>query len=198
MNIPAIISKNTLGSMGENDTHAVRVILHDVHNPSACRVRCRTRQYLFERCGVVMAHVLDIPISVWMAGVGNGRFRDNRAVCDDWREVRQKFTVQVIPWKGSAAIDDRGNLLAELRRLLLALDAPEDVERAFDIIENGANAEDLAAFVDGVIGHLGSDAPPPEVPQAPAPAATEETPAQARARKMREAKAAKKSQLQTA
>lgn len=193
MNIPAIISKNTLASLGKTDTHAVRIVLHDVHNPSPSRIRCRNRQYIFERDGMLMAHALDIPMSVWMAGVGKGRFRDNRAVCDDFRDVKQKFTVQIV--EINAPVANTGNVLPELRRLLTALDAPDDVERAFAMIDAGANAEELSAYVDGVIGRL--DSTPPEPVQSPVQSA-EETPAQAKARKMREAKAAKKLQLQTA
>lgn len=187
MNIPTILSKNTLAALGQSDTHAVRVILHDVHNPSACRLRCRTRQFVFERCGVLMAHKLDIPLSVWMGGVSAGRFRDNRAVCDDFRDVKQKYTVQVVSWNGTSAPVETGNVLVELRRLLSALNAPDDVERASKIIANGGNAEEIAAYVDGVIGHLDT-APPAEETAA-------ETTAQVRARKMREAKAAKKKAL---
>lgn len=187
MNLPAQISKSTLAKLGVNDTHAVRVILHDVHNPSPCRIRCRTRQYIFERNGALMAHALDIPMSVWMAGVGKGRFRDNRAVCDDFRDVSQKFTVQIIQLQEMP--ESAGNILSELRRLLNALNAPDQVEQAFEIIGNGANAEELSAYVDSVIGHLDSTPPAPEA---------EESASQARARKMREAKAAKKLQLQHA
>lgn len=187
MNIPAIISKNTLASLGKSDTHAVRIVLHDVHNPSPSRIRCRNRQYIFERDGVLMAHALDIPMSVWMAGVGKGRFRDNRAVCDDFRDVKQKFTVQVISLREDHQ-EEKGNPLVELFRLLAALNAPDEIFKAKELLEQGASTQELSAYVDGVIGRL--DASPP-VP-------VEENPAQARARKMREAKAAKKAQLQPA
>lgn len=190
MNIPAIISKNTLASLGKSDTHAVRIVLHDVHNPSPSRIRCRNRQYLFERDGVLMAHALDIPMSVWMAGVGKGRFRDNRAVCDDFREVKQKFTVQVISLREDHQ-EEKGNPLVELFRLLAALNAPDEIFKAKELLEQGASTQELSAYVDGVIGRL--DSTPPESEQT-----AEETPAQAKARKMREAKAAKKLQLQTA
>lgn len=210
MNIPAIISKNTLAPLGKADTHAVRVILHDVHNPSPSRIRCRNRQYLFERDGVLMAHALDIPMSVWMEGVGKGRFRDNRAVCDDFREVKQKFTVQIVEINAPTA---SGNVLPELRRLLTALNAPDDVERAFAMIDAGANAEELSAYVDRIISKLDSEPTIESIitqhhaeEQAKLDAANAktadpevaETPAQAKARKMREAKAAKKAQLQPA
>lgn len=188
MNLPAQISKSTLAKLGVNDTHAVRVILHDVHNPSPCRIRCRTRQYIFERNGALMAHALDIPMSVWMAGVGKGRFRDNRAVCDDFRDVSQKFTVQIIQLQETPREESSGTI-GELHRLISSFDAPDEVQHALAMLESGASTEELSAYVDNVIGHLDSTPPAPEV---------EENASQARARKMREAKAAKKLQLQNA
>lgn len=185
MNIPAIISKKTLAQLGTSDTHAVRVILHDVHNPSACRLRCRNRQYVFERNGALMAHSLDIPMSVWMEGVGKGRFRDNRAVCDDFRDVSQKHTIHVVTLANVPAASEAG-YLNQLRRLLSGLGAPDEVRQAFDLIDSGASSEDFEEFV---MGTLSVPAAKPEA---------DETPAQARARKMREAKAAKKAQLQPA
>jgi len=84
-----------------------------------------------------------------------------------------------------AAPDNSKECLALLRKLLSNIGAPEEVESAFQFIESGNMAS-----LRKLVALLTEESPPEPVPQL--------TPGQLRAQKMREAKAAKKAQLQPA
>lgn len=142
MNIPNFIDRRAAAKMAAPDeTHCVRVILQKVSNSAPYTVRSRLRRYLFERDGLAGCHVLDVPVSAWMAGTpASGPYRPNPSIASDLQPTAQlPFTIQVIPFKAKA------------------------LQAAPVVIE---------------------EAPPGEE--------VEETPAAARMRKMREAKAAKK------
>ncbi|MCE5310444.1 MAG: hypothetical protein LLG20_22635 [Acidobacteriales bacterium] len=189
-----------------DETHVVRVIAHEANNSTVYRLRCRTREYRFERDGTVGRHILDIPVSVWMAGApggaGGGKFRDNQSIAEDFRTAeRCPYSIHVLPIASSTAADapksSSGHLPA-LRRLLSNLGAPDEVRQAFALIDAGGTPEELEKFTDSVITVVMG----PGVRAAMIPfdqPDIEESPSQARARKMREAKAAKKAaQLQPA
>ncbi len=185
MNLPTVISKAVLaGLAAPNETHAVRVLLHSVNNQSQFRLRCRSRQYLFDKCGIVGRHMLEIPVSVWMADSPTKNFRENKSISEDFRAADNcPYSIQIVPWKGATAVqNDQANFLPILREILAAIDAPPVVEEAFKLIDAGnlGELQDLVAFLKTAK----KDAPPS---------------AADRMRKMREAKAAKKAaQLQPA
>lgn len=180
MIIPGQISKSTISAMQCTDTVFVRVLLHSVSNNGQARLRCRNRQYLFEKSHETGCHILDIPMSVWMHNVNPGRYRDQRSICDDFRELPgASFTIHVLGTQpaSEASIDfappaDPG-VISELRRLLTALDAPQEVETAFEIAAE--NPTVLAGYVDGIISALGEQSEEPAVePDAPADDAPEQ------------------------
>ncbi|MEY3895826.1 MAG: hypothetical protein RLZZ214_1346 [Verrucomicrobiota bacterium] len=189
MNLPTIISKSVLFSLAAPDeTHAVRILLHDVNNQSQYRLSCRSRTYLFEKCGIVGRHLLEIPVSLWMQDSPTKSFRENQSISEDFRSADNcPYSIQIVPWKGAApqtfgqAME--AHFLPLLREILRTIEAPPVVEEAFKLIDAGnlGELQDLAAFLKSAAKTDG-----------PSPAAAE------RARKMREAKAAKKAQLQTA
>jgi hypothetical protein len=182
MKLPPIISKATLKGLAKPDeTHIVRVIAHEANNGTAYRLRCRSREYRFERDGIVGKHILDIPVSLWMAGAPTGgRFRDNQSIAEDFRTAeRCPYSVHVIPIGSTAAVQAESPVPA-LRKLLSGLGAPASVRDAFAIIEAGGSVSELHGYVDSVLAAHEK------------PKTEGETPAQARARKMREAKSAKK------
>jgi len=187
MNLPTVISKAVLAGLASpTETHAVRVLLHSVNNQSQYRLRCRSRQYLFDKCGIVGRHLLEIPVSLWMADSPTKTFRENKSISEDFRTADNcPFSIQIVPWKGAAAPAAAESLfLPILREILSAIDAPPVVEEAFKLIDAGnlGELQDLVAFLKSA---KASDPPQPS-------AAAE------RMRKMREAKAAKKAQLQPA
>ena len=180
MTLPSVISKTTLEGIDTSaDTHAVRVVAHEVNNPSPYRLRCRNRTYLFEKDGTVGKHVIDIPVSVWMHGQGR---RDMVAICDDFRTANgSAFTIQVVRIKPEAQADDFAQAaLEQVRRLLSNLGAPESVVEAFGFVDK----RDL----DGLKNHVSSQV---DAARSKPPA---ETKAQRQARLMREAKAKKKAE----
>lgn len=172
MNIPGLLSKSTISQMQCADTVSVRVLLHSVSNNGQARLRCRNRQYLFEKSHETGCHILDIPMSIWMHNVNPGRYRDQRSICDDFRELPgASFTIHIIGTQPAvesapeAPPADPG-VIAEFRRLLTALDAPPEVETAFDLASTKPAV--LAGYVDGIIAALEeqSEEPPVEEPAA--------------------------------
>jgi hypothetical protein len=181
MNIPQLVSKSSLQAIDTSkDTHAVRVVLHDANNPGAFRLECHGRTYLFERNGEIGKHVLDIPVSVWMHGTTGGRFETAASISDDFRTASgASLSIQVIPLR--AATGDSGEVVALLRQLLSGIGAPDPVRHTFAMLEAGVSFQQIRKFVEDVLEAIDDE----ELD-------TKETPAQAKARKMREAKAAKK------
>jgi len=165
MTIPGQLSKSTIAQLGCTDSISVRVLLHSVSNNGSARIRCRNRQYIFEKSHETGCHILDIPMSLWMHNVNPGRYRAQGSICDDFRKLPgAEFTMHII---GNASAKEAAPdapadpvLIVELRRLLTAMNAPEEVENAFEIAVN--DPANLAGYVDGIIAALGeqSEAPP--------------------------------------
>jgi len=164
MTIPGQISKSTISQLGCTDSLSVRVLLHSVSNNGSARIRCRNRQYIFEKSHETGCHILDIPMSLWMHNVNPGRYRDQRSICDDFRELPgAAFTIHIIgnapALEEAPATPADPGVISELRRLLTALDAPQIVRHALEIaIES---PDKLAEFVDSIIDTLQDD---PEEP----------------------------------
>jgi hypothetical protein len=183
MNIPEIITQSEIRALASpSETHAVRVILHEVPYPGQFRLRTLRRQYLFERDGIAEVHLLDIPVSVWMHDVPTGQLRDNTSISQDFRSAGAvKWSFQIVPLKGAtpAIAAEQAHFLPLLREILRTIEAPPVVEEAFKLIDAGnlGELQDLAAFLKSTAKADG-----------PSPAAAE------RARKMREAKAAKQAE----
>lgn len=176
MTIPGLLSKTTIAQMQCPDTVFVRVLLHSVSNNGQARLRCRNRQYVFEKSHETGCHILDFPMSVWMHNVNPGRYRDQRSVCDDFRELPgASFTIHIIgaqpAAEAAAAPPADPALIVELRRLLAAMNAPEEVENAFEIAIN--DPANLSGYVDGIIASLGEQ---PEEPAGEPEAPSDEAP----------------------
>lgn len=187
MNIPNLITREVLSAMAAPDeTHAVRVVLSKVTSSVPYKLRSKLRSYVFEKDREIGAHVLDVPVSVWMAGADDRARRGEGAICKDLQpSMNFPLTVLVIPWRNASAADTAvtNEALAVLRELLAILNPPPVVFEALDLAQTGDVAK-LRYLLDRGKQKAADG---------------EETPAQARARKMREAKAAKRrEQLQPA
>ena len=162
MIIPRKITRATLsGLFAPNETHVVRLIVHDVSNESRYLLRCRSREYSFERSPQVGRHILDIPLSVYMEGANTKYWRDNTSIAEDIRLANRSVTIQVLPIS-QAEIEVSNDTtpespLPELRRLLEILEAPEPVQQCLSMIENGDDVEVVRAFVDEIGSSLESD-----------------------------------------
>jgi hypothetical protein len=190
MRLPASLDRRNLAQFAApNETHAVRVVLQKVANSAPYLVRGRLRRYIFERNPEVGAHCLDIPVSVWMANLPKGgSYRQNESIADDLRPTIQlPFIIHVVPWKGAKVSNDPPpSVWPAVHKILAFFNPPTVVEKALNLAEAGNAAALDALAVEIAQTRRNPEAPPTEVP------AADETPAQARARKMREAKAAKK------
>lgn len=149
--LPRLLSKAVLrGLASPDDKLAIRVIHHEVNNSGVFRLRCRGRQYLFERDHQAGRHVLDIPFSVYNHGVRQGRYREGDSIPADLRTAeRTPFEFQIVPWQhaettfGQEAPEADApavDFIAPLRSILSKLGAPEIVVHAFELIDGGDHA----------------------------------------------------------
>ena len=193
MNIPRQISTAALHDLSApNETHFVRLILHDVRNGSRYLLRCRSRDYFFLRDQEVGRHVLDIPLSVYMAGTGDTNWRDTKSISEDIRNANRSVTVQVLPYNPSAdspalaseALAETESPLPILKRLLTALEAPDQAHECLDAIMSGMSASEVRLIVDHLVDEIETPAGPAD-DEVPSETPAEETPAEEVAPKKR-------------
>ena len=168
MNIPRQISTASLHELAApNETHFVRLILHDVRNGSRYLLRCRSRDYFFLRDQEVGRHVLDIPLSVYMEGTGGTNWRDNKSISEDIRNANRSVTVQILPFVSSAdsptlesePVEETESPLPELKRLLTALEAPDQAHECLDAIMAGMSAPEVRLIVDHLVDEIENSGP---------------------------------------
>jgi hypothetical protein len=184
MNIPRQISTASLHELASpNETHFVRLILHDVRNGSRYLLRCRSRDYFFLRDQEVGRHVLDIPLSVYMEGTGGTNWRDNKSISEDIRNANRSVTIQVLPYNPSTdspalvgePVAEYESPLPELKRLLTALEAPDQAHECLDAIMSGMSVPEVRLIVDHMVDEIetpgpASDEQPSETPAEDGPA----------------------------
>ncbi len=165
--------------------------------------RGRSKSYLLEFNHSMSVHTLDIPLSVWQAGIdpANPFFQTDAISFDVQRLIPgyDPLIFIVVPFDNPAAIapptvaDSKFfvplKVLKSLRALAARLGAPAIILEAFDLVTSGRPFED-------VVGLLEETAPAPNLlpagissPADPPPPA-DDAPAD-RAAKMRQAKAEK-------
>jgi hypothetical protein len=198
MNLPSVLSKTVIDEIkSPADTHAVRVILHDVHSSVPYRLACNLRQYVFDKCGIAGRHILDIPVSLWMAGAETAPFRDNTSISEDFRTAKHcRHSIQIVQIGASAPSAD---FLSPLRELLGTLGAPSCVNHALDLIAAQDHGALLSMVAQFAAQHRASAEAPAEVateqegqPQAEAAEPPADAPPRAEsaaARRMREKRA---------
>lgn len=160
--IPNEVSSRALKPLAaDNETLCVRVIFRNVNNSGVYRHKCRNRTYLFERNGRLNAHVLDIPVSLYMQGVPDGSYRDNTSISHDLQPTAHNGIItQVIPFGDGAAnasedtpktgVDSAAATnLALLGKLLTKLSAPEIMHEGLKLAQEGT-PEELTAFIDSI------------------------------------------------
>lgn len=109
MNLPPILSASVLRNLAApKETHAMRVTLLNANGPSLYTLRGTGRRkgkYILARDGVSGRHTLDIPASVWNAGIPLGKYGDNPSVAHDLMSKPQPltpFVVSLVPWQDAA------------------------------------------------------------------------------------------------
>lgn len=161
MNLPNFLTSEILRKHASaTETHGVLVILKRIANSGLYRLRCRHRQYGFEKNHAAGGHALLVPLSVWMAGIGRGAHNEATALCNDLQPTAQTpMTIQVIPWPGAenaeatqeepSSMGINPAMFPLLSSLLEKLNAPPVMAEAVALVEKG-DVEAFAAFVDGV------------------------------------------------
>jgi hypothetical protein len=226
MNLPSTISRQALAKLSfPEETHAVRVILKKVANNAPYLVRGKTRRYLFERNPEAKAHCLDIPVSIWMQDVDkfNG-YRPGTSIPEDLKPtISLPFMMHVVPWKSvasesSANDTDLNRLVDLLETVILRFAGSFDEEKCRSLLTDelrAAYVRPAQEVAEALLRKYGKNAVADfqkamwdgkstrdvtnilETVKKTLPPDPVESPAAARMRKMREAKAAKK-QLETA
>lgn len=196
--LPKLITNAWLASQAAPDeTHMVRVIARNVVSSVGYRLRCKNRTYVFERDGKISAHVLDVPISVWMREVPAGAYRPNMSISHDVAPTPDApLTIQVLPLRTAQSTSAMARL-AEVARLM---GAPPAMMAAID-----AAAKGDVEHLDDILAHRPPDSPPAAATASAAPPAVppaedrpKETPRESAARRARESRARKKEARQAA
>lgn len=114
MNLPQTVTGDELARLaGPEEELAVRVMVRSTGNAGPYTLRGRFRRYIAMRDEAAGCHVLDVPLSVWMAGVPAGVYQDNLSVAHDLQASRlsnrRPLVILVVPWAGSAKDAGGGN-----------------------------------------------------------------------------------------
>jgi hypothetical protein len=106
MNLPAIVTNAALQKLADpSDTHEVHVIVRRIANAAPYTLRGRRRQYIVTRCQVRGAHILKVPLSLWMGGCRQDKpVMENDSICYDLQGSRtglkSPLTFEVWPVEG--------------------------------------------------------------------------------------------------
>lgn len=179
--IPTTIDSKTLAQLAEpSDTHAVRLILRQVHNFSPYRMGGKRYKYIFTHDSRIGAHVLDVPLSLWQGDVPKGAYRDNLSICHDLQGNRSTtlppIVSVIIPLKeGVAEFEKQSNekqadpmpaMLETLTGVLRDMDAPDEIMQAMAILTMpGVDAEARQSALTAHIAAVRDSLAAPDEPQ---------------------------------
>jgi hypothetical protein len=108
MNIPAIVTNNALRLLASpEETHEVHVIVRRLVNQAPYTLRGRRRQYVVSRDTSRNAHILIVPLSVWMHGINKEKpVMENDSIAYDLQATRtalkSPLTFEIWPVKKQA------------------------------------------------------------------------------------------------
>lgn len=89
MKLPAIVTNAALQALASpTETHEVHVIVRRIANAAPYTLRGRKRQYIVSRDSRRGAHILVVPLSVWMAGCSPDRVAENDSIAFDIQSSR--------------------------------------------------------------------------------------------------------------
>lgn len=173
MNYPNIITNKFLASVASpTEQMMVRLIIRHVANNSVYNLHGRkNRHYHFEFNRQFNAHILDVPLSVWMDGVNTAvPAQDNASIAWDLMNKKHSFgspILIVVPWPNAKALEQRVDaetpatsprLSAAGRKAVESIDglagtlkAPEIVHRAIALVlADDLTDEDLAPALEDI------------------------------------------------
>lgn len=91
-NIPQLVTQRWLDDhRSEDETHEAHILLKRVSHPGAYTLRGSARKYLVERDPRRCAHVLRVPLSLWMFQYPEGPWRHNPSICSDLLSNRSQL-----------------------------------------------------------------------------------------------------------
>lgn len=107
--LPKTVTNAILASLAAPDElFMVRVLVRNKTNHADYIIRGKNRiarTYKAKFNPDLRCHVIDVPMSVWMDGVGTGTYRDNSSVCHDVMGCRNAnlspLVVLVVPFPGT-------------------------------------------------------------------------------------------------
>lgn len=134
MNIPRIVTNPALQLLASpGETHEVHVIIRRIANQAPYTLRGRNRQYIVSRDNARNAHILKVPLSVWMHGCDKAKpVAENSSISYDIQSSRTglkaPLTFEVWPIAGksveAAQVDSQSKceaLLDIMETLILRL-----------------------------------------------------------------------------
>jgi hypothetical protein len=109
MNLPKTVTNAGLRSLAAPDElFQVRILVRNQTNHADYVIRGKNRiarKYLAKYDEALRCHVIDVPLSVWMAGIAKGPYRDNDSVCHDVMGSRNvklfPLVTLVVPFPGA-------------------------------------------------------------------------------------------------
>ncbi|MCW1885507.1 hypothetical protein OKA04_12275 [Luteolibacter flavescens] len=162
MNLPQIVTAaDLIRFAAPNETHAVRLVIRQINNPGIYTLRGLSRRYLATRDNEIGAHVIDVPVSVWMAGVPKGVYAKNTSIAQDVLGTRNALKtplmILVVPWKHAqppAQTSGTPSSLETFKRLAELTGAPEIIMSAISLLSSGASTDEIEATLKGQIAAI--------------------------------------------
>ncbi len=151
LQLPKLVTQADLNKLAAPDeTHEIHIIVRRIVNQAPYTLRGRLRQYIVQRDQKRGAHILRVPLSVWMAGCPINTVIQNDSICYDITSTRT-FTKSPLTFEMWRIAGDKetapvptAEIPAEAREqfaaILDTLDAPEVVRQAFSLAANGDTA----------------------------------------------------------
>lgn len=155
LTLPRTITAAELEKLAAPDeTHAVRLIARRVAASVPYTLHGKSRRYVLAKDHTANAHILDIPVSVWMAGAPTGGYVDNLSISHDIQgnrfALKAPLILQVVPWKGAKPTEkpgmpaaEKAQPLAALRDLAETFGAPPEILTAIDLVASPLNPADV-------------------------------------------------------
>jgi len=156
MKLPQIVTAAELAELAApTDTVAMRVAIRRVSGSGPFRLRGKKQMYIAQFNQQCRMHVIDVPLSVWMADVPTGQYRDNPGIAHDLQGNRSPnlspLLFFIVPYKAAGVVPisaDSENpgtsrILDALRTLAEALGAPPLLREAFELADSGKPVDEI-------------------------------------------------------
>jgi hypothetical protein len=162
--LPQIVTAADFAKRGKPGETIVRVILRQPTNSGVYRLRCGHRSYLAVRNDAVCAHVIDVPESVWNAGIPEGKpYVKNDSVAADItgrvHALKIPLIVHTIPGKPPEPAApmpeaEKATPLVAFRKLAEATGAPPVIMQAVELLLSDLQPAEIETALMESITHV--------------------------------------------